>query len=131
MSMPPARMGTTYLNFIASHDGIGLRPVEGLLNEEELNILVSTMSSFGGRISTRATDSGIHKPYEMNISLFDAMQGSVEHGPDRWQFQRFICAHTIMIALEGVPAFYIHSFLGTENDYKKRLNQLLRGNNMH
>jgi sucrose phosphorylase len=119
MSMPPARMGTTYLNFIASHDGIGLRPIEGLLNEVELNQLVSTMSSFGGRISTRATETSLHKPYEINISLYDALQGTAENGPDKWQFKRFICAHTIMLALEGVPAFYIHSLLGTQNDYKK------------
>lgn len=119
MSMPPARMGTSYLNFIASHDGIGLRPIEGLLDEKELNTLVSTMSSFGGLISTRESDTGSHKPYEINISLYDALQGSAEYGTDKWQFERFICAHTIMIALEGVPAFYIHSLLGTENDYKK------------
>ena len=119
MSMPPARMGTTYLNFIASHDGIGLRPIEGLLDDNELNTLISTMSSFGGRISTRATENGIHKPYEINISLYDALQGNVEHGSDKWQIARFICAHTIMMALEGVPAFYIHSLLATQNDYKK------------
>lgn len=119
MSMPPARMGTSYLNFIASHDGIGLRPIEGLLDEKELNTLVNTMSSFGGLISTRESDTGSHKPYEINISLYDALQGSAEHGTDKWQFDRFICAHTIMIALEGIPAFYIHSLLGTENDYKR------------
>ncbi len=119
MSMPPARMDTAYLNFIASHDGIGLRPVEGFLDEQELNILVNTMSSFGGRISSRATENGVHKPYEINISLYDAFQGTAQHGADRWQFARFICAHAIMIALEGVPALYIHSVLGTQNDYKK------------
>ena len=119
MSMPPARMGTAYLNFIASHDGIGLRPAEGLLDESEINTLVSTMSSFGGRISTRATENNFHRPYEINISLYDALQGTAEHGADRWQFNRYICAHTIMMALEGVPAFYIHSMLGTQNDYKK------------
>ncbi len=119
MSMPPARMGTTYLNFIASHDGIGLRPVEGLLAEQEINTLVSTMSSFGARISTRETQRAEHKPYEINVSLYDALQGTVDHGPDRWQFERFICAHTIMMALEGLPAFYIHSMLGTRNDYDK------------
>lgn len=119
MSMPPARMGTAYLNFIASHDGIGLRPVEGLLDESELNTLASTMSSFGGRISTRATENSFHRPYEINISLYDALQGTVDHGADKWQFNRYICAHAIMMALEGVPAFYIHSMLGTQNDYTK------------
>ena len=119
MSMPPAMMGTTYLNFIASHDGIGLRPVEGLLSEEEIGELVATMESFGGYISWRALDNGEYKPYEINITLFDALKGTIESGPDEWQEQRFICAHTIMLALEGIPAFYVHSLIATENDYEK------------
>tara|TARA_R110000782_G_scaffold12198_4_gene36858 strand:+ start:1095 stop:2819 length:1725 start_codon:yes stop_codon:yes gene_type:complete len=119
MSMPPAMMGTTYLNFIASHDGIGLRPVEGLLNEEEITELVATMESFGGEISWRALDDGKNKPYEINITLYDALKGTIENGVDQWQQERFICAHTIMLALEGLPAFYIHSLFATENDYDK------------
>ena len=117
--MPPAMMGTTYLNFIASHDGIGLRPVEGLLNEEEITELVATMESFGGEISWRALDDGKNKPYEINITLYDALKGTIENGVDQWQQERFICAHTIMLALEGLPAFYIHSLFATENDYDK------------
>ncbi len=116
MSMPPARNGTSFFNFIASHDGIGLRPAEGILDEGEINTLVECMTAFGGRISWRALDNGVNKPYEMNISLYDALKGTVD-GPDEWQFERFICAHAIMLALEGIPAFYIHSLLGTENDY--------------
>ncbi len=119
MSMPPAMMGTTYFNFIASHDGIGLRPVEGLLDDEEIQSLVATMQSFGGYISWRALDNGDNKPYEINITLYDALKGTVENGPDEWQQARFICAHTIMLALEGIPAFYINSLLATENDYEK------------
>jgi len=53
----------------------------------------------------------------MNITLFDALQGTLK-GPDRWQIQRFLCAHAIMLALEGVPAIYIHSLLGTQNFYQ-------------
>ena len=30
MKMPPAQVGNAYLNFIASHDGIGMRPAEGV-----------------------------------------------------------------------------------------------------
>lgn len=118
MSMPPARDGTFYLNFIASHDGIGLRPAEGLLSEQEIKKLVRTMESFGGRISWRALESGQNKPYEINISLYDALAGTTK-GKDDWQLQRFICAHTIMLGLEGVPAFYVHSLLGTTNDYQR------------
>ena len=118
MSMPPARNGTAYFNFIASHDGIGLRPAEGLLDDSEINTLVETMQQFGGRISWRAVDENTSKPYEINISLFDALQGT-QAGPDQWGLQRFICAHAIMLSLEGVPAIYIHSLVGTRNDYQR------------
>ncbi|TNE76151.1 MAG: alpha-amylase [Gammaproteobacteria bacterium] len=122
MSMPQAIMGTAYLNFIASHDGIGLRPAEGLLEDEEIDELISAMEDFGGYISWRALADNVNRPYEINISLFDALQGTLAHGPDQWREQRFICAHTIMLALEGIPAFYIHSLLATRNDYEKLQN---------
>jgi sucrose phosphorylase len=116
MSMPPARRGRSYFNFIASHDGIGLRPAEGLLSEHELKGLTDTLCEFGGEISMRKMPDGKLKPYEANISLFSALAGKIGGERDRWQVQRYLCAHTIMLALEGVPAFYIHSLLGTEND---------------
>ncbi|QIL88640.1 alpha-amylase [Microbulbifer sp. SH-1] len=118
MSMPPAQNGTTYFNFIASHDGIGLRPVEGLLDDSEQEALIQTMENFGGQISWRALDDGSSKPYEINISLIDALKGTTA-GEDDWQLPRFICAHAIMLALEGIPAFYLHSLVGTTNDYER------------
>ncbi len=115
MSMPPAQMGTFYFNFIASHDGIGLRPAEGLLCEEQIHQLVNTMQRYGGRISWRVGEGAQNKPYEINITLFDALQGT-HAGPDQWHMARYLCAHAIMLALEGIPAIYIHSLLGTNND---------------
>ncbi|MFT6240415.1 MAG: sucrose phosphorylase [Akkermansiaceae bacterium] len=106
MRMPPAQPGTMYFNFIASHDGIGLRPAEGLLTQEEIQSLVDTMADHGGLISERTLPDGSKRPYEINISLFDAFQSE----------EKFLCAHTILLGLEGVPAFYIHSLLGTRND---------------
>ena len=119
MSMPPSQNGTAYLNFIASHDGIGLRPADGYLTEEEKFAMVGTVQRFGGQMTMRRLEDGSDSPYEMNISLYDALKGTTEKGPDQWQFQRFICAHTIMLALEGIPAFYIHSLFGTENDSER------------
>jgi sucrose phosphorylase len=121
MSMPPSQDGTLYFNFIASHDGIGLRPAEGLLSDTELDSLIHTVESFGGKISWRTSDTGEQKAYEMNIALYDALQGTLA-GKDQWNFERFICAHAVMFALEGIPGVYIHSMLGTQNDYKKLAN---------
>jgi len=118
MSMPPARNGTAYFNFVASHDGIGLRPAEGLLSDAEINSLVKTMQGFGGHVSWRALDDGNSKPYEINIALIDALQGTVR-GADNLGLQRFVCAHAIMLALEGIPAIYIHSLVGTHNDHQR------------
>jgi sucrose phosphorylase len=115
MSMPPAPIGCSYLNFTASHDGIGLRPTEGLLYEDEYQTLLQKMQEFGGKISLRKKPDGTEVPYEVNISFFDAMKGTAK-GVDKWQIQRFLCSQTIMMALEGIPAFYIHSLLATPND---------------
>ncbi len=118
MSMPPAQHGTTFLNFIASHDGIGLRPTEGLLDRDELARLIRCMEDFGGQVSWRALNSVERLPYEINIALIDALKGTLA-GEDEYQLERFLCAHTIMLALEGIPAFYIHSLLGTPNDHAR------------
>lgn len=117
-SMPPSQNGTFFFNFIASHDGIGLRPAEGLLEDQELTTLVNTMQNFGGRISWRTSEEGKQKAYEINIALYDALQGTIK-GTDKWGLDRFICAHSIMFGLEGIPGIYIHSLLGTGNDYER------------
>jgi sucrose phosphorylase len=116
--MPPAQNGTAYFNFIASHDGIGLRPAEGLLSDEELDSLITAMEGFGGHVSYRALEGGQRKPYEINISLIDALQGTTK-GSDKWGVERFVCAHAIMLGLEGIPGIYIHSLFGTHNDYER------------
>ncbi|HHS99314.1 MAG TPA: alpha-amylase [Thiomicrospira sp.] len=118
MSMPPAQMGTTFLNFIASHDGIGVRPAEGILDPEELQNMIHALQSFGARVSWRTGLNGEKNPYEINIALIDAFKGTCE-GEDEYQVARMLCAHAIAIALEGVPAIYVHSFFATENDCEK------------
>jgi sucrose phosphorylase len=115
MSMPPAPVGCAYFNFTASHDGIGLRPAEGLLTENEYQVLLQKMEDFGGKISMRQKPDGSQSPYEINISFFDAMKGTAK-GEDAYQIDRFLCSQTIMMSLEGIPAFYIHSLLATPND---------------
>lgn len=118
MELPPTQDGCAYLNFVAGHDGIGLRPVTGILLEEDLEEMNRVVRSFGGEISMRSVENGEQRPYEMNISLYDALKGTID-GEDDLQRERFLASQTIMMALEGVPAFYIHSLLATGNDYER------------
>ena len=71
--MPPAQSGTTYLNFIASHDGIGLRPLDGLISDDGIDKLVEKTKQSGGRVTYRKSREGSDKPYEFNITLFDLL----------------------------------------------------------
>ncbi|THD74780.1 alpha-amylase [Thalassobius vesicularis] len=114
-AMPPAQMGCAYLNFTASHDGIGMRPAEGLLSSDAIAQVIQSVRDFGGRVSMRALPGGGEAPYELNITWYEAMKGTFA-GPDGWQFDRFMASQTLVMALEGIPAIYIHALLGTKND---------------
>ena len=117
MSMPPAILGTTYFNFLASHDGIGLRPVEGLLSEGELDSMIDQLQENGALLSWREHADGARIVYEVNVSLFNAFKKSDE-AVDR-TLDRMILAHAILLGLEGVPAIYLHSFVATNNDLSR------------
>lgn len=115
-SIPQLEGNCTFFNFTASHDGIGVRPLEGLLPQDEFDTLVQNMQKFGGKISTRKTPEGTDVPYEMNITYFDACKGSAK-GEDNLHIQRFLCSQTVMMSVKGIPAFYIHSLTATPNYY--------------
>ena len=114
-SLPVLPPQCTYLNFTASHDGIGVRPLEGLLPDHERDALLELMHRFGGFVSMRSNPDGSDTPYEINITWFEAMRGT-RRGPDPWQIARFLCSQAIMLSLQGIPALYIHTLTGTLND---------------
>ena len=64
----------------------------------------------------RALPDGGEAPYELNTTYFDALREPFG-GPDGHHIARFLCSQTIVMSLEGVPAFYIHSLLATPNDH--------------
>ncbi|MBB3331361.1 sucrose phosphorylase [Halomonas campaniensis] len=114
-SLPSLPPGCSFLNFTASHDGIGVRPLEGWLPQHEIDALLELMHRFGGFVSMRTRDDGSDSPYEINITWFDAMKGT-RRGPDPWQMQRFLCGQQLMLGLRGIPALYFHVLTGTLND---------------
>ncbi|TNJ44849.1 sugar phosphorylase [Phaeobacter sp. B1627] len=116
-AMPPAPLGCAYLNFTASHDGIGMRPAEGVLPQDEVDRMITTIRESGGLVSMRSLPDGGEAPYEVNCTLFDAMTRTFA-GEDDLKVARFICSQTIPMSLEGIPAFYIHAMLATPNDHE-------------
>lgn len=104
----------TFFNFTASHDGIGVRPVEGILSPAELQALVDQTHNRGGRVSYRANPDGSESAYELNIAYVDAVTDPAE--PLESQVRRFIITQGIALALAGTPAIYIHSLVGSHNN---------------
>lgn len=111
--LTPAPSGCSYFNFIASHDGVGLRPLEGLLEDSEIEQLIDVVHQRGGFASMRSTPSGEERVYELNIALFSAFGGSA------CDIDAYVAAHQLLIAYQGVPGLYLNALLGSTNDVKQ------------
>ncbi len=113
VDQPPP--GCVFLNFLASHDGIGLMPALGLLDDAEVDGLVERVIRHGGLVSMRDTRSR-PRPYELNTTLFDALSDPNGAEPERLRVARFLAANSVMLMLSGVPGIYVHSLFGSPND---------------
>lgn len=107
---------TTFFNFLASHDGIGVMPAKGILSDEEIQEMVKKAKEHGGYVSYKDNGDGTQSPYELNINYFDAL--SHPNDNEDVKIKRFIGAQAILLSLMGVPAIYVHSLLGSRNYVK-------------
>ena len=106
---------TSLLNFTSSHDGIGLRALEGIMEEKRIHNLLVESEKRGGLVSHRRMSNGQDQPYELNISWWSAMSNC---GSDitLFQFERFLLSQVFTLSLKGVPALYLPSILASPND---------------
>lgn len=118
LSPPPS--GCTFFNFTASHDGIGVRPLEGLVSEDRFSKVIEAVRARGGRINTRRRPDGSDVPYELNITYVDALSPTAEVNAGEAEIElharRFLAAQAVMMGLAGMPAIYFHSLVGSRND---------------
>ena len=113
--LEPPPPGCTFFNFTASHDGIGVRPLEGLVSDERFDQLITKVRKRGGLIGMRRDPSGRELPYELNISYFSAL-ANPEEDDEELQLRRFLTTQAVMMSLQGVPGIYFHSLVATPND---------------
>lgn len=106
----------TFFNFLASHDGIGVNPVRGILPQDEIDAIVDRAVAHGGYVSYKHNPDGSKSPYELNVSYFDALSDPAGSEPIDTRVRRFVLAHAIMLAMPGVPGIYFHSLFGSRGD---------------
>jgi sucrose phosphorylase len=113
LSSPPR--GCHFLNFTASHDGIGVRPLEGILPKQEILDLAEEVEKKGGFVSMRKLEDGSESPYELNSTYYSALSDPKDETLGE---ARFLCSQSVALAMRGIPAVYFHSICATSNDLK-------------
>jgi sucrose phosphorylase len=113
-NLEPTSSETTFFNFLSSHDGIGLRPLEGIVPDHQKEEMMNHLMSRGAKINYRQGPKGDRVAYECCITLTDALSDNKED--DMTRAKKMIGAHVILLVLQGLPAIYIHSLLGSRND---------------
>ncbi len=107
---------TTFFNFLASHDGIGVVPARDIIGEEGVNLLAERTLAHGGKVSYKNNPDGTQSPYELNITYFDALSNPFDSAETaETRLDRFMVSQAIMTAMAGVPGIYFHSLLGSPN----------------
>jgi len=124
--LPITKNGNSYLNFISSHDGIGIRPTEGIFNKKVLNNFLKRLRKNGSKFSYRKVKNKSKKVYEANITVFNALKKTDYDSKGKFFLERYVSAHSIMISFEGIPAIYFNSLFGKSNDEAK---YIITGNN--
>lgn len=112
-NLAPPPKGCHFLNFTASHDGVGVRPLEGILPHDEILGLSDEIRQKGGFVSMRRMEDGSESPYELNSTYFSALSDPKN---EEMGMARFQCSQAVALAMKGIPAVYFHSLCGTPND---------------
>lgn len=115
--LKPTLPGTTVFNFTASHDGIGVRPLEGIMPADRLERFIEAVRRRGGHVSMKRNTDGAESPYELNIAYFDAVADPDNPEPSL-HVRRFLAGQALMLSLQGIPGIYFHSLVGTPNNHK-------------
>ena len=106
----------TYFNFLASHDGIGVNPVKGILSHADIDWIADRVQTLGGYVSKKNNPDGSTSPYELNCNFLSALAASPDEDiSTELEAARFIASQSIMLALRGIPGIYFHSLVGSKN----------------
>lgn len=108
--LPKPGSGPVFLNFLASHDGVGVTPAAGLVEGDAFAATLRAVEAKGGLVSYKATPTG-DVPYELNCSYLDAV--APPGADDATAARALLCAYAVASAIPGLPAVYFHSWIGS------------------
>ncbi|MGB6681429.1 MAG: alpha-amylase family glycosyl hydrolase, partial [Candidatus Bathyarchaeia archaeon] len=107
---------TAFLNFLDSHDGIGLLGIKGILTEKEIGNMLERCCSNGGLISYNKNADGTETPYEINITWWNALNPPLSNDNLEIQISRYLASRAIPLCLKGISGTYFNGLIGALND---------------
>lgn len=112
-----AANGRQFITTLGTHDGIGMKPIRGILPEEEIEALCSHLVEHcGGRPNHASLPGGKQIVYEVCTTPWEAING-VDADRDEADFQtkldRYLAVISLSFVVRGLPALYINGLLGT------------------
>jgi sucrose phosphorylase len=111
-TLPGPETGQRFLNFLASHDGVGLTPVRGgLVDEAAFTETIEEAMRRGALVSYKSTPQG-PIPYELNCSYAEVVAPS-SMGDAVLRARAFLASQAVLLSLSGLPAVYFHSWIGS------------------
>lgn len=111
---------TCLFNFTASHDGIGVRPLQGILVNDEIEMLAEKAKLHGGFVGSKSNSDGSKSPYELNCNYMDLLTNPSESNAMR--AKRLMLNQSVMLSFPGIPGIYYHTIFGSENDINGAIN---------
>jgi sucrose phosphorylase len=112
-TLPGPESGRVFLNFLASHDGVGLTPVRGgLVDDAAFAATIEEAKRRGALVSYKGTPEG-PVPYELNCSYAEVC-APPSLGDAAARAKAFLASQAVLLSLSGLPAVYFHSWIGSE-----------------
>ena len=108
--------GRQFITVFGSHDGMGRKPVIGLLPDADLERLVTMLAADHGALPNYALQAGGGRIiYELCATPWSLINRADAEEPLQLQVDRYAACAALGLTLRGVPAFYINGLLGVPN----------------
>ena len=108
--------GRQFVTVFGSHDGMGRKPVLGLLPDDDLERMVQDLVAGHGALPNYARQAGGGRIiYELCATPWSLINRADADEPLQLQVDRYTACAALGLTLRGVPAFYINGLLGVPN----------------
>lgn len=116
-AMEPPSDQTHFFNILDTHDGIGLMGARGILEPEQIELIIDRARANGALVSMKTVEGGGQEPYEINSTWWSVLNPPESGEDPELQVARYAASRSVNLVLKGVPGIYLHGALGTENDW--------------